>query len=218
MLAGEQTTGRFISVEGGEGAGKSTSLDHLAMRLEGAGLTVVRTREPGGTPLAEQIRALLLAGEDEPLRPMTELLLIFAARAQHLDQVIRPALSQGAWVLCDRFTDATFAYQGAARKLGAEPVRRLAELVHPGLWPDLTLYFDIDPVKGMERVRGRGTPDRFEQESMQFFTIVRDCYLARAAAEPHRFRVIDAGQSIARVRADLDLVLDRFLSIQVPPA
>lgn len=205
--------GRFITVEGGEGAGKSTNLDHLTTRLHARGIDVVRTREPGGTPLAERIRGLLLAEEeDEPLQPLAELLLVFAARVQHLETVIRPALTRGQWVLCDRFTDATFAYQGAARGLGAETVQALAALTHPTLWPDLTLYLDIDPEQGLARTRDRGgAPDRFEQESLRFFRTVRACYLERAAAEPGRFQVIDAGQALAGVRTQLDRALDAYL-------
>lgn len=212
MIRTEASRGRFISFEGGEGAGKSTNLAYLMERLQRAGIDVLRTREPGGTPLAEDIRTLLLADREEPLQPMAELMLMFAARAQHVDSVIRPALERGQWVLCDRFTDATFAYQGAARGLGAEPVAALAELAHPGLWPDLTLYLDIDPARGLERAGERGQPDRFEQESLTFFQAVRNCYLQRAEAEPGRFRVVDAGQPLTTVQGVLAEVMDAYLA------
>ncbi|MEE4298394.1 MAG: dTMP kinase, partial [Pseudomonadales bacterium] len=154
--------GRFLSLEGGEGAGKSTNLEHVVAFLERRGLSVEVTREPGGTALAEEIRTLLLAPRSEPPAPLTELLLVFAARAQHLAERIEPALAAGRWVVCDRFTDATFAYQGGGRQLGSGPIETLAELVHAGRWPDLTLYLDVPPELGLARARERAEPDRIE--------------------------------------------------------
>lgn len=202
--------GHFVTVEGGEGAGKSTNLAAVVAYLEERGISVEITREPGGTPLAEEIRALLLAPREETLAPMAELLLMFAARAQHLAERIEPALAAGRWVVCDRFTDATHAYQGGGRELGAATIDTLAELVHPGRWPDLTLYLDLPPAQGLERARERGEPDRIEQESARFFERVRAVYLARAMAEPERFAVIDASRPLDEVRADVLAALGIF--------
>lgn len=204
--------GRFLTVEGGEGAGKSTNIARLVEVLEARGLPVEVTREPGGTPLAEELRGLLLAPRSETLAPLTELLLMFAARAQHLAERIEPALAAGRWVVCDRFTDATFAYQGGGRELGSAPIETLAELVHGGRWPDLTLYLDLPPEQGLSRARDRGEPDRIERESRAFFERVRAVYLARARAEPERFAVIDASRPLASVQEDLAAALDLFLA------
>ena len=202
--------GRFISVEGGEGAGKSSNLEHIVATLRRRGIDPEITREPGGTPLAEELRALLLAPREESLAPMTELLLMFAARAQHLAERIEPALAAGRWVVCDRFTDATFAYQGGGRELDPAHIETLAALVHPTRWPDLTLYLDLAPEQGLARARGRGEPDRIERESRCFFERVRAVYVDRARAEPERFAVIDASRSLDEVRADVTLALDLF--------
>lgn len=202
--------GRFITVEGGEGAGKSTNLAAIANELEARGIDVEVTREPGGTPLAEEIRTLLLEPRTETLASQTELLLMFAARAQHLAERIEPALAAGRWVLCDRFTDATFAYQGAGRALGETMIRTLADLVHPHRWPDLTVYLDLSPEAGLARARQRGTPDRIERESNLFFQRVRAAYVARAQAEPERFAVIDASRSLEAVQADVATALGLF--------
>lgn len=204
--------GRFLSVEGGEGAGKSTNLEHVVTFLESRGLSVEVTREPGGTALAEEIRTLLLAPRAEPPAPLTELLLVFAARAQHLAERIEPALAAGRWVVCDRFTDATFAYQGGGRQLGSGLIETLAELVHAGCWPDLTLYLDVPPEQGLARARERGEPDRIERESRAFFERVRAVYLARARAEPERFAVIDASRPLAAVQNDVAEALERFFA------
>ena len=201
--------GRFITLEGGEGAGKSTNLAFVRGYLERAGVELLATREPGGTPLAEQIRALLLEVRDEPVAGLTELLLMFAARAQHLAQVIEPALARGAWVLCDRFTDATYAYQGAGRGLDHATIALLEHLVHGQLQPDLTLYLDLAPDTARTRMAGRAL-DRFEREQADFFARVREGYLARAA-EYARFRVIDAGRPLVAVQAEIAGVLDRFI-------
>jgi dTMP kinase len=205
------TRGRFLTVEGGEGVGKSTQIAALRAHLEAHGLTVELTREPGGTPFAERVRGVLLEASEEAVDPLAELLLVFAARAQHLARRIRPALAAGRWVLCDRFTDATFAYQGGGRGVDAATIARLAELVHGGLWPDLTLYLDLPPAEGLERMRARGTPDRFESEAETFFDRVRAAYLARAEAEPSRFAVVDASGDVDAVHARVTAAVDAFL-------
>lgn len=195
--------GKFITLEGTEGVGKTTNLEFLKAFLDSRGITCQLTREPGGTQLGEKIRSLLLPISDEKLDATAELLLIFAARAQHLEQVIRPALSHGIWVLCDRFTDATFAYQGAGRGIKEADIRTLQKLVQHTLHPDLTLILDLDPAIGISRARQRGTLDRFEQEHLNFFERVRAGYLGIAAAEPARCAVIDASQPIEVVKAAL---------------
>lgn len=198
--------GRFITLEGGEGAGKSTSMAFVREFFELAGHNVVVTREPGGTPLGEEIRKVLLHGQDA-MSVDTELLLMFAARAEHLERVIRPALARGACVICDRFTDATYAYQGGGRGVPDSRIRLLEDWVQRGLRPDLTLLLDIPVVEGLERAGSRGLPDRFEREHRDFFERVRQRYLLAAAREPERIRVIDAAQPIARVQAQLRAVL-----------
>ncbi|WP_217476856.1 dTMP kinase [Stutzerimonas stutzeri] len=204
-------TGLFISLEGPEGAGKSTNRDYLAQRLREHGLDVVLTREPGGTPLAERIRELLLTPASEPMCSDTELLLVFAARAQHLAQVIRPALARGALVLCDRFTDATYAYQGGGRGLAFQRIEQLEQFVQGEMRPDLTLIFDLPVEVGLARAAARGRLDRFEQEGLEFFEAVRNAYLERARQVPQRYRIIDAGQSLTAVQADLDGLLHEIL-------
>ncbi|MCE8032344.1 dTMP kinase [Billgrantia tianxiuensis] len=204
-----QQRGRFITLEGGEGVGKSTNLEWVAQWLTAHGVEVVRTREPGGTPRAEAIRELLLSAEfEEPLDVDAELLLMFAARAQHLAQRIRPALERGAWVLCDRFTDATFAYQGGGRGIEPERIAQLEHFVQRGLEPDLTLLLDMPVEAAQQRLQGRLTAsgharDRFEQEHRAFFEAVRQAYLARAEAAPRRVAVIDADAPLATVQARL---------------
>lgn len=204
-------TGLFITLEGPEGAGKSTNREYLAERLREQGIDVLLTREPGGTPLAERIRELLLDPSDEPMAADTELLLVFAARAQHLQQVIRPALAKGSVVLCDRFTDATYAYQGGGRGLSIERIAQLEQFVQGELRPDLTLIFDLPVEIGLARAAARGRLDRFEQEGRGFFEAVREAYLQRAAQAPQRYRVLDAGQSLAQVQADIDILLPSLL-------
>lgn len=196
--------GLFITLEGPEGAGKSTNRDYLAMCLRAAGIEVLLTREPGGTPLAERIRELLLAPSDEPMAADTELLLVFAARAQHLAQVIRPALARGCVVLCDRFTDATYAYQGGGRGLSQQRIAELERFVQGDLRPDLTLLFDLPVEQGLARAAARGRLDRFEQEQRSFFEAVRQTYLQRAALAPQRYRLLDASQSLQQVQAAID--------------
>jgi dTMP kinase len=204
-------SGLFITLEGPEGAGKSTNREYLAECLRARGIEVLLTREPGGTPLAERIRELLLAPADEAMCADTELLLMFAARAQHLNTVIRPALRKGVVVLCDRFTDATYAYQGGGRGVSFERIAILEEFVQGALRPDLTLVFDLPVEVGLSRAAARGRLDRFEQEGRAFFEAVRKTYLQRAAATPSRYRVIDAGQPLVRVQLALDQLLPELL-------
>lgn len=190
---------RFITIEGGEGSGKSTNIALIADFLRASGIPHLTTREPGGTQLGERIRELLLAVTDEPVLPLAELLLMFAARAQHLAQVVTPALETGTWVICDRFTDASYAYQGAGRMLGEAPVATLERLVQGELRPDLTLILDLDPEHGLERARRRGPLDRFEREQRTFFERVRAAYRGRALADPGRCHLIDAGGNLTEV-------------------
>lgn len=202
---------RFITLEGGEGAGKSTSLGCIRSFFEERQLPLRVTREPGGTPLAEEIRGLLLQKRAEAVAPDTELLLMFAARAQHLEQVIRPALQRGEWVLCDRFTDATYAYQGGGRGLCLERIATLEALVQGDLRPGLTLLLDLPVEQGLARVGRRGEQDRFEAERQEFFERVRTAYRARAAAEPARFRLIDASRPLPEVEAEVRRLLAEWL-------
>nr|WP_279577208.1 dTMP kinase [Pseudomonas sp. LA21] len=201
----------FITLEGPEGAGKSTNREYLAERLRERGIEVQLTREPGGTPLAERIRELLLSPSDEAMAVDTELLLVFAARAQHIAEVIRPALARGAVVLCDRFTDATYAYQGGGRGLPVERIAQLESFVQGDLRPDLTLVFDLPVEIGLSRAAARGRLDRFEQEGRAFFEAVRSTYLDRARAEPARYRIVDAAQPLADVQRSLDTLLPTLL-------
>jgi len=212
-LKQRQGRGRFITLEGGEGVGKSTNLAFVKAHLEAAGLEVVATREPGGTPLAEEIRALLLAVREETMSELSELLLIFAARAQHLATLIEPALARGAWVLSDRFTDATYAYQGGGRGLEARVIALLEQLVQGDLRPDLTLYLDTPLEIAEARLAGRDL-DRFEREQRAFFERVREVYLQRSVES--RFRVIDASVPLERVQQALAAELDRFVGETVP--
>ncbi|MBY6205825.1 dTMP kinase [Halomonas denitrificans] len=209
------TRGRFITLEGGEGAGKTTALAIVREELERRGRRVRTTREPGGTPAAEKIRALLLDPDTGALDPMTELLLMFAARRENVTDAILPALEGGDDVICDRFTEASHAYQGGGRGLGTAPVDALSELVHPGLEPDLVLVLDVPVDVGLARIRARGdAPDRFESDRSEFLERVRAAYLERAANHPDRFVVIDATRSpdevADAVRAALRRALDRW--------
>ncbi|WP_336269332.1 dTMP kinase [Vreelandella arctica] len=205
--------GRFITLEGGEGVGKSTNVGFVAEWLEAQGLEVVRTREPGGTERGEAIRALLLdPAPQEPLHVDAELLLMFAARAQHLVEKILPALARGAWVVCDRFTDATFAYQGGGRGIAKERIAVLENFVQQGLSPDLTLLLDMPKEAAKQRLEVRLRDrheqlDRFEQEQADFFQAVRDAYLARAEEAPERFAVIEAQHSLEEVQAQIRRIL-----------
>ena len=199
--------GRFIVVEGTEGVGKSTNIAVVKTWLADNNIDFIATREPGGTPLAESLRELLLANRAEKVDAIAELLMVFAARAQHLNTHILPALKAGKWVLCDRFTDATFAYQGCGRGLPTATIEQLETLVQADVRPDLTLYLDVDVKVGLERARQRGELDRFEQEDIAFFERVRQGYLARIAVSPKRYAVIDAGQTLEQVRRDILAVL-----------
>ncbi len=204
-------TGLFITLEGPEGAGKSTNRDYLADRLRAEGIEVVLTREPGGTPLAERIREVLLDPGEEPMNPDTELLLVFAARAQHLAEVIRPALARGAVVICDRFTDSTYAYQGGGRGLSLERIATLETFVQGDLRPDLTLVFDLPVEVGLARAAARGRLDRFELEGQAFFEAVRTAFLNRAKVEPARYYLLDAAQPLAKVQQAIDALLPALL-------
>jgi len=197
-------TGRFITFEGIDGAGKSTHLDALAQRLRDAGATVECTREPGGTPLAEQVRKLVL---HEPMDVMTEALLVFAARCDHIHRVVAPALEAGHTVLCDRFTDATFAYQGGGRGAPWAALEQLEQLVQGGLQPDLTIWFDLPAATAAQRRAQAREADRFEQQDLAFFERVRAGYAARAEAAPRRFARIDASLSREAVTQQIDAVL-----------
>jgi dTMP kinase len=204
-------TGKFITVEGIEGVGKSTNIDFIYRQLLAAGREVVLTREPGGTPLAEAIRGLLLDPAYTGMDARCELQLVFAARAEHLARVIRPALAQGKWVLCDRFTDATYAYQGGGRGIDTAIIASLEALVQGGFRPDLTLLLDVPVAVGLARAGKRGALDRFEQEQVEFFERVRTAYLDMAREHALRYRVIDAARPLDEVQFELETVLASFL-------
>jgi dTMP kinase len=205
--------GYFISLEGGEGAGKSTQNKRIIDWLAGQGFEVVETREPGGTIVSEQIRQVLLDTRNAGLGATAELLLMFAARSQLVQEVILPALADGKVIVCDRFADASYAYQGGGRGLGAETVEAVEKLVLKDLRPDLTLLFDIPVEQGMQRVAGRGEADRFEVESIRFFERVRAAYLERATANPQRFRIIDASLDEDRVWLQVKNILQEKLGL-----
>jgi len=193
--------GKFITVEGIEGVGKSTNIDFLSALIEKKGHTVIRTREPGGTPMAERIRELLLGHGEETMTDIAELLLFFAARSLHIHNAIKPALQAGQWVVCDRFTDASRAYQGNGRGLSEETINTLADWVQEDLKPDLTILLDAPAEIGMSRAGRRGAADRLEIEKTEFYVRVRDGYLALAESEPERFAIIDASRPLAQVQA-----------------
>ncbi len=204
--------GRFITFEGIEGAGKSTQLERLTDRIRGTGQELFVTREPGGTPLGERLRGLLLDPAIGTMAAETELLLIFAARAEHLRACIEPALTRGAWVLCDRFTDASFAYQGAGRRLGADKVAVLEDWLQGDLRPDLVFVFDVPARLGLERAVNRGKRDRMESEDLAFFERARAAYLERAREQPQRYRVIDGSADVEAVAAAVDCVWSEWLA------
>lgn len=204
--------GKFITLEGGEGAGKSTCVPLIEEEIKKAGFNVLLTREPGGTEFSEKIREILLAPTNTLIHEDTELLLMFAARAQHLKEKIIPALKQGTYVVCDRFTDATFAYQGGGRGVDKKRIEILEQWVQGDLRPDITILFDIPVADGLARASKRSDPDRFEQEKMDFFERVRDNYLSAADAQPDRFRVIDASKSLADVTSQLSSVMKNFIA------
>ncbi|MET0660979.1 MAG: dTMP kinase [Steroidobacteraceae bacterium] len=210
-------SGRFITLEGGEGAGKSTQLALACELIRAAGYEVVATREPGGTARAEQIRSLLLDKTSEAMPATCELLLMFAARASHLENLIKPALGRGAWVVCDRFTDASYAYQGAGRGMPFEHIQALETIVQAGLKPDLTLLLDTPVAVGLHRAQQRNRTqrseaDRFESEQAAFFERVRDGYLEIAKREPQRVRLIDASRPMEQVSADVRSTLQHFIA------
>jgi dTMP kinase len=202
---------RFITLEGGEGVGKTTNLAFIEDYLTTRGVDLLRTREPGGTPLGERIRGLLL--DSDGMNSLSELLLVFAARAQHLDEVIRPALAAGRWVLCDRFTDASYAYQGGGRNLDLSVIGLLEQWVQAGLQPDLTLLLDTSIEVGMSRVRDRGATDRFESEHLGFFEKVRAAYLDRVDKYPDRIKRVDASGSLGSVHAGITIHLDHLIEM-----
>ena len=204
--------GKFITIEGTEGVGKTTNIEFIQHWLNRRGVEFVSTREPGGTPLAEEVRELLLTPREEKVGDSTELLLMFAGRAQHLDQVILPALDSGTSVLCDRFTDASYAYQGFGREMDCSLIAELEQIVQGDLRPDLTLILDIPVEIGLKRASERSAPDRFEQEQIEFFDRVRQGYLKIAEENPKRCAVIDASQSLDEVQASIEVVLENFYS------
>ncbi len=204
--------GRFITLEGIEGAGKSTVATMVRDWLRGRGKHVLLTREPGGTQLAERVRDIVLQRDTENISPVTETLLMFAARGIHLENLIRPALMRGEWIVCDRFTDATRAYQGAGRGVDGALIDQLAKSLHGDLWPDCTLLLDLPVPVGMQRARSRGAPaDRFEQEREQFFERVRNAYLEIARREPRRMHVVDASQPLESVHRQIEAILEALL-------
>ena len=205
------TGARFVTLEGLEGAGKTSRLADLKAFLEQRGKSVVATREPGGTALGERLRELLLAPDQGPMAPLTELLLMFAARSEHVTRLILPALETGQWVLCDRYVDASYAYQGAGRNLGAAPVAALDALLPARARPDLTLLLDLPVEAGLARARSRSAADRFEQETVAFHQRVRDAYLARARQHPQLYCVIDAAAGPDEVRNAIEQAVERLL-------
>ncbi|WP_460805022.1 dTMP kinase [Microbulbifer agarilyticus] len=204
--------GKFITLEGGEGVGKSTNLRFITQWLTEQGIPFIQTREPGGTPLAEQLRSLLLEKREESVDPTAELLMVFAARAQHLQRVILPALAKGKWVICDRFTDATYAYQGGGRELDWNLIAQLEQTVQGDLRPDQVLLLDVDPEIGLQRAASTGEADRFESEQIHFFNKVRAAYLDRAQSAPDRYTVIDASVPLEQVQENLALALGKIAS------
>jgi len=202
--------GKFITIEGTEGVGKTTNIQFIQDWLKSKQLAYICTREPGGTPMAEQIRELLLTPREELVCDTAELLLMFAGRAQHLNQVIEPSLAEGAWVLCDRFTDATYAYQGAGRNMPSDLIAELELIVQGSLRPDLTLILDIPVEIGLQRAIERSEPDRFEREKAEFFHRVREGYLEIAQQNQDRCVVIDASQSLESVQREISIALEAF--------
>lgn len=196
--------GKFITLEGMDGAGKSTHIPDIIKLIESKGVEVVSTREPGGTELGEQLRTLLL---NDAMHPETETLLMFAARREHIAQVIEPALARGAWVLSDRFTDATYAYQSGGRGVEAVKVIELETWVQGDLQPDLTLLFDVPVEVSVERLAGARAPDKFERESVNFFTKIRNAYLDRAAHHPNRFRIVNSNQALVDVKIEVKNII-----------
>lgn len=205
-------SGKFITLEGGEGAGKTTCLQHVEKRIRQAGVDLCVTREPGGTRTGEKIREILLDRGNFDILDETELMLMFAARAQHLNELIRPTLAADTWVLCDRFTDATYAYQGGGRGISNERIAELEQWVQQGLKPDLTLLLDLPVEVGLERAGQRSAPDRFESENIAFMERMRSSYLDIAIGEPERVKIIDSSQTLNEVLLQIDHVLDEVLA------
>lgn len=205
------TRGKFITVEGTEGVGKSTNMAFIESWLKNTGIDLIVTREPGGTELGETLRNVLLDAKQQSMCDDTELLLMFAARAQHLNELIKPALAKGQWVLCDRFTDATYAYQGGGRGIDMSRIAQLEQWVQGDLRPDMTLILDLPVEVGLERAGKRSAPDRFELEKHTFFQKVRDTYLSRATREPERYHVIDASPGIEAVQQSIQAVLETLV-------
>ena len=203
--------GKFITLEGSEGAGKTTAIEEIRNWAKSSKIELVVTREPGGTPTAEKIRELLLDKNNKDILPDTELLLMFAARAQHLNELILPAITQGKWVICDRFTDATYAYQGGGRNIDMQRITQLENWVQGELRPDLTLLLDLPVEVGLSRAGNRSEPDRFELEQINFFERVRQVYLDRAKRFPKQYRVIDASKTIEEVQAQIRQSLNEYL-------
>lgn len=203
--------GKFITIEGGEGVGKSSNIAFILSYLKNKNIDVVSTREPGGTVVSEKIRELLLDANNKSMVSDTELLLMFAARAQHLDELIKPSLAENKWVLCDRFTDATYAYQGGGRGIPMQRIAALETWVQADLRPDLTILLDVSIEIGMKRASERSEPDRIEQEKFTFFESVRQAYLQMAKDFPQRYRVIDASQNLEAVQKDIATTLDEYL-------
>lgn len=207
--------GQFITIEGQDGAGKSTNVAVIKDCLENAKISYIRSREPGGTPLGESLRELLLGSKDSSIGNKAELLLIFAARAQHIQDVIEPALARGQWVLCDRFTDATYAYQSGGRGMPAHEIAELEVHVQGALRPDLTLLLDIPVELGASRASQRSEPDRFELQQQEFKQKVRDCYLDRASNEPARIKTIDSSRSFDDVKLQVEGIMTSFIKAHV---
>jgi len=204
--------GKFITLEGGEGCGKTTNIKFIEQFLVAQGISVVITREPGGTALAENIRQLLLDKQQEAIAEETELLMMFAARAQHIKHVILPALAQGKWVLCDRFTDSSYAYQGGGRNMDNKAIAWLEDFSQQQIRPDLTLLLDVPVEIGMSRAKQRGALDRFELEKMEFFNKVRNCFLEIAAQQGERVKLVDATQDLPQVQRNIIEILQTFIN------
>jgi dTMP kinase len=202
---------RFITIEGVEGVGKTTNLKFIQRFFKEKGIPLYCTREPGGTPLAEEIRQLLLRNHTEKIDQMTELLLVFAARVQHVSEVIQPALARGEWVLCDRFTDSSYAYQGGGREIPISHIAALEEITLNGFHPDLTIILDLPVELGLERAESRSERDRFEQENLEFFERVRTTYHQRAEQSPARYRVIDTSPNLELVQENIHKVLSEYM-------
>ena len=212
MTTSQSTAARFITLEGSEGVGKTTNLEHIKTLLTEQGIDFVVTREPGGTELGEQLRELLLGHKHDGMADETELLMMFASRAEHLDKVIKPALEKGQWVLCDRFTDATYAYQGGGRGIDFKRIEILEDYVQGSCRPDLTLLLDAPIEVGRERAGKRSAPDRFEKEQTDFFNKVRAAYLKRAENDPQRMKVVDAALDLEAVKAQITEQIKNFFT------